>query len=142
MITQNKVNKVAGILGSIIGIFIIFTPFHLAPVCQKLIEMKSGNMTHMRCHYTGQAEIYLGILIVIASQMLLFSRGVVRRYLGFLLVALGVMVILMPTHWGIGVCMSPMECHTTARYMYVFGGVLILEGLALGFMKVPQADKP
>ena len=142
MVTRNKVNKVAGILGSMIGMIIIFTPFHIAPVCQKLIEMKSGNMTHMRCHYTGQAEIYLGILIVIASLMLLFSRGVVRRYLGFILVALGGMVILMPTHWGIGVCMSPMECHTTATYLYVFGGVLILEGLTLGFMKVPQADKP
>ncbi|MCO1601787.1 DUF4418 family protein [Desulfosporosinus nitroreducens] len=142
MITQTKGNKVAGILGSIIGMFIIFTPFHLAPVCQKLIELKSGNMTHMRCHYTGQAEIYFGILIVIVSLMVLFSHGVARRYLGFLLAVLGVMVILMPTDWGIGVCMSPMECHTTAKYLYGFGGVLTLVGLALGLMKGPFSDKP
>lgn len=133
-------NKVAGLVGSIIGLLIIFTPFHLAPVCQGLIEMKNGNMAHMRCHYTGQAEVYLGILTLIISLMLLFGYGV-RRYLGFILAALGVIVILMPTHWGIGICMSPMECHTTARFLYVYGGLLTVGGLVLGFAKEPQAKE-
>ncbi|AFQ45313.1 DUF4418 family protein [Desulfosporosinus meridiei] len=131
-------SKVTGLLGSIIGVLIIFTPFHLAPVCQGLIEMKTGNMAHMRCHYTGQAEVYLGILTLIISLMILFSQGLVRRYLGFILAALGVIVILMPTHLGIGVCMSPMECHTTAKFLYVYGGLLTVGGLVLGFTKVPQ----
>ena len=134
-----KINsKGAGLLGSIIGLAIIFTPFHLAPVCQKLIELKSGNMAHMSCHYTGQAEVYLGILTLIISLMIFFSRGGARRYLGFVLAALGVMVILMPTHLGIGICMSPMACHTTAEFLDIYGGLLTAEGLVLGFVKEPK----
>lgn len=134
-------NKVAGLVGSIIGLLIIFTPFYLAPVCQGLLETISGKMVHMRCHYTGQAEVYLGILTLIISLMILFSQGKARRYLGFILAALGVMVIMMPTNLGIGICMSPMECHTTAKYLYVYGGLLTVGGLVLGFMKETQDNK-
>lgn len=135
---MNINNKGAGLLGAIVSLLIIFTPFQLAPVCQKLIEMKSGNMAHMSCHYTGQAEVYLGILTLIISLMIFFSRGGVRRYLGFILAALGVMVILMPTHLGMGICMSPMECHTTAKFLSIYGGLLTVEGLVLGFVKETQ----
>lgn len=90
----------------------------------------------MRCHYTGQAEVLLGIAITIISLFILFNKNLpVRKSLGGVLVVLGIVVILLPTNLGIGVCMMPMACHTTAKLLYAWGGLLIIDGLLALFYK-------
>ncbi|MEA4902228.1 DUF4418 family protein [Desulfitobacterium sp.] len=135
----NKLNKIGGIGGLLLGLLISLIPFQLSPVCQKLVEMQNGNMSHMKCHYTGQAEVYLGILVLAVSLLLLLSKGGARRYLGLVQAVLGVIVILMPTPFGIGICMTAtMACHTTAKFLYVLGALLIALGLFMGLKKDPQ----
>ncbi|MEW6622164.1 MAG: DUF4418 family protein [Bacillota bacterium] len=140
---RNKFANIPGIVGMLIGILIIFTPFHLAPVCQGLLELTNGKMVPMRCHYTGQAEVYLGILIVFTALLLFLSKSyAVKKSLALILVALGIVVILLPTKLGIGVCMSPMECHTTAKFLYTLGALLIINGLAAQFVYEQQTVNP
>lgn len=133
---NGKVAKVIGGLGAVLGLLIALTPFQLAPVCQRLLELTSGKMVHMRCHYTGQGEVFLGITIVLVSLIYLFSRTLsAQKSLGGVLMILGLIVIILPTNLGIGVCMSPMECHTTATVLYVLGGLIIINGLAAVFQE-------
>lgn len=133
---SRKIAKIMGAVGVALGLLIALTPFQLAPVCQKLLELNTGKMVHMRCHYTGQAEVFLGVTIAIISLMYLFSKSSnVQKYLGAVLAVLGIVVILLPTNFGIGVCMSPMECHTTAKVLYVLGGLLVIDGLMAFFQK-------
>lgn len=133
---KTRLQKITGIVGVLAGALIIFTPFQLAPVCQRFLELKTGNMVHMRCHYTGQAEVFLGMIILITSVLLLLARETgTRKSLGKLLVVLGVAAIILPTKLGIGVCLNPMECHTTAGVLYLLGGLLLADGLAVHLEK-------
>lgn len=118
------------------GLATILTPFHLAPVCQKLLELKTGNMVHMRCHYTGQAEVFLGVIILVAGLLLALAQdSKTRKSLGKLLALLGLLVIIIPTNYGIGVCLQPMACHITARVLYLLGGILFASGLIVHLEK-------
>ncbi|CDX00239.1 DUF4418 domain protein [Desulfitobacterium hafniense] len=136
---SGKLAKAIGGLGVVLGLLIALTPFQLAPVCQRLLELTTGKMVHMRCHYTGQAEVFLGIIIVLVSLIYLFNTSIpAQKSLGGILMILGCTVIILPTNLGIGVCMSPMECHTTAKVLYVLGGLTIVDGLAAVFQgKIP-----
>ncbi|BAE82045.1 DUF4418 family protein [Desulfitobacterium hafniense] len=133
---NGKVTKVIGGLGAALGLLIALTPFQLAPVCQRLLELTSGKMTHMRCHYTGQGEVFLGIVVVLVSLIYLFNTSIpAQKALGGVLMILGCAVIILPTNLGIGVCMNPMECHTTARVLYVLGSLTIIDGLVAVFQE-------
>ncbi|EHQ91331.1 DUF4418 family protein [Desulfosporosinus youngiae] len=138
-ILNGKLAKVLGGLGAALGLLIVLTPFHLAPVCQGLLELNTGKMVHMRCHYTGQGEIFFGIIIVLVSLIFLFNQSLpAQKSLGGVLMILGLGVIILPTNQGIGVCMSPMECHATAKVLCVLGGLTIIVGLAAVFQeKIP-----
>ncbi|AGA67720.1 hypothetical protein Desdi_0160 [Desulfitobacterium dichloroeliminans LMG P-21439] len=139
---NGKLQKVIGGSGVVLGILIALTPFQLVPVCQRLLELTSGKMVHMRCHYTGQAEIFLGILITLVSLIYFFNKSLpAQKSLGGVLVLLGIAVIILPTNLGIGVCMNPMECHTTAKLLYVLGGLSVVDGLVAIFQdKVPVSS--
>ncbi|HHY28128.1 MAG TPA: DUF4418 family protein [Desulfitobacterium dehalogenans] len=136
---NGKLAKIIGGLGVVLGLLIALTPFHLAPVCQRLLELTTGKMVHMRCHYTGQGEVFLGIIIVLVSLIYLFNKTIfAQKSLGGVLMILGLGVIILPTNLGIGVCMNPMECHTTAKVLYVLGGLTIIDGLVAVFQeKIP-----
>lgn len=124
--------KIAGVVGMALGALIALTPFQLAPVCDGLLELANGRMVHMRCHYTGQAEVYLGVIALIIGIMIFANKeATVRKSLGLVMAVVGIAVILLPTNAGIGVCMNPMECHTTAKVLYILGGLLIADGLFL-----------
>lgn len=133
---NNKKSKIVGIVGMIMGVIIALTPFQLAPVCTKLLELTTGKMVHMRCHYTGQAEVFMGALILLTGLLIFLSKELkVQKGLGLVIAALGAVVIILPTNFGIGVCMMPMECHTTAKVLYVLGGITVLAGLYLQIIK-------
>ncbi len=136
---NGKLQKVIGGSGVVLGLLIALTPFQLAPVCQRLLELTSGKMVHMRCHYTGQAEVFIGILIALVSLIYLLNKSLpAQKSLGGVLVFLGLVVIILPTNLGIGVCMNPMECHTTAKVLYVLGGLSVVDGLVAIFQeKIP-----
>lgn len=133
---KTRLAKIKAGVAAFSGLLTILTPFNLAPVCQRLLELKTGNMVHMRCHYTGIAEVFVGIIVLVTAMLLLLARErVTRRSLGKLLAVLGLVIIILPTKYGIGVCLKPMECHTTAKVLFLLGSILLLDGLALHLEK-------
>lgn len=138
-----KLQKIIGGLSLVLGLLIALTPFQLAPVCQRLLELTTGRMVHMRCHYTGQAEVVLGLIVMAVSLLFLFNKSIsAQKSLGAVLAFLGVAVIVLPTNFGIGVCMNPMECHTTAKFLYALGSLLVISGLVGVFQKETGLSKP
>jgi len=132
----NKRSKAVGLVGTIIGAVVVLTPFQLAPVCAKLLELTTGKMVHMKCHYTGQAGVLLGLVILVTGLLIFLSKELlVQKRLGIIMATLGLIVIILPTNLGIGVCMMPMECHTTAKVFYVLGGIIVLLGVYLQTIK-------
>jgi len=109
----------------------LLTPYVLAPVCDKLIELKSGAMVFMKCHYTGQAELVLGALLICVGLML-FLPKIEKRWLGAVVALIGLATILVPQAWVIGICAKDtMSCHTTARWLYVEGLLTMAIGLGI-----------
>lgn len=115
----------------LLGFIMLLTPYVLAPVCDKLIELKSGAMVFMKCHYTGQAELVLGALLICVGLML-FLPKIEKRWLGAVVALIGLATILVPQAWVIGICAKDtMSCHTTARWLYVEGLLTMAIGLGI-----------
>ncbi len=118
-------------LPALLGVIMLLTPYVFAPVCDKLIELKSGAMGFMKCHYTGQAELVLGALLLCVGLML-FLPKIEKRWLGAVVALIGLATILVPQAWVIGICAKDtMSCHTTIWWLYVEGFLTMAFGLAI-----------
>ena len=72
-----------------------------------MITLADGKQISMKCHWTGRAELVLGVPLLAVGLMLGFSRRrESQRVLGITATVLGVLAILLPTVL-IGVCMQP-----------------------------------
>lgn len=140
---EENIGKGIGILGLMVGIVVALTPFNLAKVCTKTLEVKNamqgamGGMSAtmnsltvpMKCNFMGSSEIFLGLLVAFIGLLLILTRNG-QRNLFPVLGVLGLMIILMPTGIGIGICSNPeMACHTTKSFLTVSGTVLIVASL-------------
>lgn len=118
-------------LPALLGLMMLLTPYVLAPVCDGLIELKSGAMTFMKCHYTAQGELVLGALLL-ASGLLLLKPRTDKRLLGAVVFFIGLATILVPQQWVIGICLKDtMACHTTAKWLYVEGFLSMVTGIGI-----------
>ena len=125
------VRKLLLSLPALLGFIMLLTPYILAPVCGGLIELKSGAMGFMKCHYTGQAELVLGALLLCVGLML-FLPKIEKRWLGAVVALIGLAAILVPQGWVIGICAKDtMACHTTARWIYVEGFLTMTFGVGI-----------
>jgi hypothetical protein len=123
-----------GVLSFLLGVLVILTPTVIAPVCDALVEMKSGAFVPMRCHYTAQTEIAIGALLALVGVLLFVwgQRREVALALSVMGAALGVFTILTPTVL-IGTCKSPdMECNVATKPALLLLGGAILVVSALG----------
>lgn len=112
------------LLAVAIAIIPIFTDCESAG---RMIELPDGRQISMKCHWTGRAELGLGLPIFAVGAMMLFSRRKeARRYLGITGTTLGVVAILLPTNL-IGVCMNPdMPCVSTMQPALILMGALVI----------------
>lgn len=115
----------------VLGIIIVFTPYVLVPVCHGLVELKSGMMAFMRCHYTAQVAILIGALIIVSGLLLVFKKE--ETFTGGLLASfLGLALFLVPQSWMIGVCPAVgMACSATKTVLMIEGAVAFLVGLVI-----------
>jgi hypothetical protein len=112
------------------GLAIFFMPT-LLPVCDGLLELVTGKQIPMRCHWTAQAEMMMGGLVVLNGLMLAFAQQAeTKRYLFALTVVLGVVVVLMPIYL-IPTCDNPdMACNIGTKPAWmILGGMTIMMGL-------------
>lgn len=126
-----KAARVLGIATVLCGLLVALVPTVILPVCQELLETKAGMFVPMRCHYTAQAEIAIGSLLVFTGALLFVfgQRFEVRGALGAVTVALGVVVILIPTVL-VGTCRNPeMPCNVgTKPALILLGAATLLLG--------------
>jgi hypothetical protein len=108
------------------GVFIAVGPWTIFPVCD------SGDST-MKCHYTAEAEIIVGSLVVLmAVPLLLLKRAESIIIIGLVEAALGVWTILVPMYL-MGLCNSiTMECRTVGGpALTLWGFITIILSLYL-----------
>ena len=112
-------NKIAiSIVFIILGVLILLAPTVIFPVCPA--DMK------MRCQYTKQAELGIGILITVLGIVSFFFTEKIRAGISIAIAGIGALAIAIPTTL-IGVCGSDMmTCNSATRPLLVVLGVLTI----------------
>lgn len=107
-----------------------------APVCDQLIPLQNGNMTHMRCFYTAQAATYLAILLLACSVVTLAIKNG-KTAIAIISLIIGIMLITITMESiGIGVCKkTTMSCIQTAVWLKGCGIVAIIASAVQFFIK-------
>lgn len=122
-----KYLRLTGSISALMGLLIALTPHFLAPVCKTNMILQNGMEAHMKCFWTGQAAIVLGILILITGLFMLLAQK--RETVKFLAVVEGAMAIallIIPTDFVIGICADEkMACHTTTFFLNIWSVILI-----------------
>ncbi|MFN2227521.1 MAG: DUF4418 family protein [Anaerolineae bacterium] len=120
--------KVAASIVMLLAVAIAIVPiFTDCESAGRMLTLADGRQTSMKCHWTGRAELGLGVPLFAVGAMMLFSRRKEsRRFLGIGGMALGVIAILLPTEL-IGVCMNPdMPCVSTMKPALILMGALVI----------------
>ncbi|MEJ2210903.1 MAG: DUF4418 family protein [Anaerolineae bacterium] len=124
--------KVAASIVMLLAVAIAIVPvFTDCESAGRMLTLADGRQTSMKCHWTGRAELGLGLPLFAVGAMMMFSRRKeARRYLGIGGMTLGAIAILLPTNL-IGVCMNPdMPCVSTMKPALVLMGALVI-GISL-----------
>jgi hypothetical protein len=120
--------KVAAGLLVILALLIAIVPMFTDCESQgRTLTTDAGKTVSMKCHWTGRAELALGIpLLGVGILVGVSRRRETRRALGVLAALLGVVAILLPTEL-IGVCMNPdMPCVGIMKPALILMGALVV----------------
>ena len=95
------------------------------------ITTATGMHVPMKCNWSAQAEIAVGLPLLAVGTMMLFSRRKESTaFLSIMGVILGIAVILIPEKL-IGVCSSQMPCNTVMEpSILAMGSVVVAVSLA------------
>lgn len=128
-------NKVFGSVFLILGALVFLTPRYILPVCELYGKAR------MACSYTGEAELFMGLIMVSIAVGAFFSKvPEALRWLMFVAFFAGLSVILIPEV--LGYCPSPrMPCHYgTVPMLRLLGGLSVI-GSAVGFV-ISRGQRP
>jgi hypothetical protein len=124
--------KVAATALVVLAVLIAVVPmFSDCVSAGRMLTLADGREIPMKCHWTGRAELGLGLPLLAVGLTMMFSRRRESyRNLGIVGITLGVVAILLPTAL-IGVCGSPdMPCNSIMKPALVFMGILVI-GISL-----------
>jgi len=124
--------KVAALSLIILALLIAIVPiFSDCLSAGRMLTLADGREIPMKCHWTGRAELGLGLPLLAVGLTMFFSRRKEsKRNLGIVGVTLGVVTILLPTVL-IGVCGMPdMPCHAIMQPALTLMGILVI-GISL-----------
>ncbi len=119
--------KFLGVFLVVLALATAVTPHYTDCLSQRLQTTNAmGQKTPMKCHWSANAEIALGIPLGVVGVMSIFSRRKESlRNLSLGALAIGVMVALIPTKL-IGVCPTASHiCHTTMQPAMAATGAVI-----------------
>ncbi len=125
--------KIVSWIALIASVVLLVLP-RIFPICTGF----EGNGNPMRCHYAYQAEFIIALLAVILSAGPLVLRTAEARLLaGFIIFLLGIIVIVLPQPWAIGICPHlSTPCHKTTFFVTIGGGILALAGALLAWFNL------
>ena len=134
---MNKI-KITGIVTAVLGLLTALIPTQIFKVC----EAMDGKF--MKCHWTSQVEVALGIATVVLGLLLILSKEKAAASAYAVASAInGALVILIPTVV-IGVCGSAdMSCNSGTRpALIIAGSLIILTGLigAVSYLASKKKD--
>lgn len=111
-------NKVIAVVTVGLGLIAAIGPRTIFPVCSAA-EMK------MKCYYTAQWELVVGLVAALVGVgLILINDKKIRTVLSVIEIALGALIVLIPTAI-VGVCSSPMmHCVSVTRPALIVTGVL------------------
>ncbi len=137
--------KIVAVLIVVFALVIAIAPQFLD--CQshgRALTLANGSKVPMKCHWTAEAAIALGVPLLVVGEMLGFARRKeTRRTLSMTGAALGAVTILLPTVL-IGVCANnEMLCNSVMQPLLILLGTLVI-ALSLGaFISAPRvAEQP
>ena len=113
-------NKITGIVIALLGLLTALIPTVIFKVCAAM------DSKFMKCHWTSQVEVALGIAVLVLGLLILLSKENAAASAYAVASAVnGVLVILIPTVV-IGVCGSAdMPCHSGTKPALIIAGALI-----------------
>ncbi len=133
--------KMLGIALAVIAVGLAVVPNFTD--CQShggMITLANGNQISMKCHWTGVAEIPVGVGLFGAGAMMTFNR---RRgallSLSIMGLIIGAMALAVPSGL-IGTCATPtMTCNTVMKPALLSIGSLAVVGSAVGLIMSRKA---
>lgn len=100
-------DKIMASIFTIFGALIAFGPTYLFKVCEGLKE----DGTPMKCHYMAQAQLGIGLVIVVAGILLFLVKSNESKVMLSIMTACLDIVAFLTLHSFIGVCKTPtMPC--------------------------------
>ena len=119
-----KIGKIADGIAVLASFSLLWLP-KIFPVCT--ITGKSP----MHCFFTYQAEFMIALLAFIIALSLFFTKAAETKYLiGFLLFLIGIIIIVLPARWAIGICVpADSPCQVTTAWTTGAAVILALSGL-------------
>ena len=130
---MKKVNLFGGASFIVLGLLIAFGPRSIFPVCES-----DGEMV-MRCFYTAQAELAVGLLITVLGILFIIEKKILTQITTTVGIAFSSVIAFLIPNVIIGVCKSPhMHCKSVTQPALTFLSIvtfIISDGIAVAFTR-------
>ena len=136
---ESKKSMIIAVIEAIHAIALILTVKVFAPVCTGMVETAAGKQIPMRCHYTSQALVFLGIILLVNALVYAVRKEAVTS--GVIAAIASILAILsLSSTLGMGVCMNPeMACNLTAPIVKVVGAIGVLIGIVSIYLGIKSS---
>ncbi|MEE0247274.1 DUF4418 family protein [Peptacetobacter hiranonis] len=136
---ESKKSMIIAVVEAIHAIALILTVKVFAPVCTGMVETAAGKQIPMRCHYTSQALVFLGIILLVNALVYEVRKEAVTS--GVIAAIASILAILsLSSTLGMGVCMNPeMACNLTAPIVKVVGAIGVLIGIVSIYLGIKSS---
>lgn len=121
------------VAGNLVAGFIMMAaPKLWAKPCGGMMTLENGNQTHMRCFYSGQALVILGIILLVNALIMFLTKNKLQGGIVTIVTSILAALVTTDTGLGIGICAhADMACHVMAFWSRLAAGVAIIAGIIL-----------